>query len=171
MFKARELTKEDEKQLMCMKKEIEEFDGSFEGLRNIANIENYDDFLISLERNKHQELINPDYSPQTTYGFFVDGKLVGGFNLRYVLKGVLFNYGGNIGYLIRPSERKKGYGTVMLKHALSKAKEIGLDKVLVSCRTDNLGSTKVIENNGGIYENDYYDESTDKIFKRYWINL
>ena len=44
-------------------------------------------------------------------------------------------------------------------------------KVLVSCRTDNLGSTKVIENNGGKYENDYYDEPTGKTFKRYWISL
>ena len=55
-------------------------------------------------------MIDPDFSPQTTFGVFVDGKLVGGFNLRHVLKGVLINHGGNLGYLIRPSERKKGYG-------------------------------------------------------------
>lgn len=59
----------------------------------------------------------------------------------------------------------------MLYLALEKAAEIGLEKVLVSCRSENIGSMKVIENNGGIYENDYFEEETGKIFKRYWIDV
>lgn len=59
----------------------------------------------------------------------------------------------------------------MLGLALKKVREIGLEKVLISCREDNVGSAKVIEKNGGIYENNYYDEKLDETYKRYWIYL
>ena len=52
----------------------------------ISNIENYDEFLAKLEKNKHQDLIKPEYSPQTTFGMFDDGRLIGGFSLRHVIK-------------------------------------------------------------------------------------
>ncbi len=56
-----------------------------------------------------------------------------------------------------------------MKLVLEKVRDIGLKKVLVTCRNDNIGSTKVIESNGGIYENDYYDKSLGKVYRRYWI--
>lgn len=171
MLIAREFTKDDELVLKQMVTEINLTDYNFEGLSNISNIEDYDKFLEKLEKNKHQELIKPEYSPQTTFGIFENNRLIGGFNLRHVIKGNLINHGGNIGYLIRPSERGKGYGTKMLYLALEKAAEIGLEKVLVSCRSENIGSMKVIENNGGIYENDYFEEETGKTFKIYWIDV
>lgn len=171
MLIAREFTKDDELMLRHMVDEINLTDSNFEGLSNISNIENYDEFLSKLEKNKHQELIKPEYSPQTTFGIFENDRLIGGFNLRHVIKGNLINHGGNIGYLIRPSERGKGYGTKMLHLALEKADELGLEKVLVSCRVENVGSMKVIENNGGNYENDYFEKDTGKTFKRYWIDV
>lgn len=128
-------------------------------------------FWNNQKKNKHQELIKPEYSPQTIFGVFDDNKLVGGFNLRHIIKGDLIHHGGNTSYLIRPSERKKGYGTIMLGLALKKVREIGLEKVLISCREDNVGSAKVIEKNGEIYENNYYDEKLDETYKRYWIYL
>lgn len=173
MIIAREFNKNDKEQLMVMIKEIMEFDNNFDGLTNIKKcLElDFDEFLNYLERNKYQELINPDYSPQTTFGIFDNGKLIGGFNLRHVIKGQLINHGGNIGYLIRPSERRKGYGTKLLSLALEKAKNMHLNKVLVMCIKENIGSEKVIINNGGIYENDYFDSTTGNTFKRFWIEL
>lgn len=76
---------------------------------------------------------------------------------------------GHIGGGIRPSERKKGYATLMLKLALEKCKEIGLTKVLLVCNKKNTGSAKAIQNNGGILENELLVD--DKIHQRYWINL
>jgi len=171
MLIAREFTKDDELALREMVDEIHLTDFNFEGLNNISNIGNYDDFLEKLENNKHQELIKAEYSPQTTFGVFDNDRLIGGFNLRHEIKGNLINHGGNIGYLIRPSERGKRYGTKLLHLALEKADELGLKKVLVSCRIENVGSMKVIENNGGNYENDYFEEETGKTFKRYWIDV
>ena len=171
MIEVREFTKSDEEQVTNFIDEIRVSDGNFEGMDNIGRMEDFDGFLQTLEKNKHQEFIKPGYSPQTTFGVFDDGKLIGGFNLKHELKGNLINHGGNIGYLVRPSERGKGYGTIILGSALKKAKEIGLGRVLVTCREENIGSSRVIEKNGGIYENDYYDEVNGVRFKRYWINL
>lgn len=171
MLVAREFTMEDQKELIDMLNEIRQSDNNFEGLSNVKNVDNYEEFLEKLEKNKHQELIKPEYSPQTTYGVFDNGKLVGGFNLRHIIKGDLINHGGNIGYLIRPSERGKGYGTKLLHLALEKAQLLGIKNVLVSCRVENIGSNKVIENNGGIYENNYYDENKGETYKRFWIDV
>ena len=171
MLMAREFTSSDKEQLFNMIEEINNYDGNFEGLNNIGRLSDFDEFLNKLENDKHQERIKPEYSPQTTFGVFIDNKLIGGFNLRHLLKGNLINHGGHIGYLIRPSERGKGYGTELLKMALTEAKKLGIEKVLVTCRNENTVSEKVILNNNGIYENDYYEEVAGKTFKRYWIEL
>lgn len=169
MLIAREFAKRDKHQLFDMINETNEYDGNFEGFDAIRKIKNYNVFLKESEIWKHQELINPKYSPQTIFGVFEDERLVGGFVLRHTLKGSLINHGGNIGYFVRPSERKKGYGRIILKLALKEAKDMGLEKVLVTCRNNNIGSKKIIESNGGKYENDYYDEVLGKTFRRYWI--
>ncbi|MBD5156926.1 MAG: GNAT family N-acetyltransferase [Butyrivibrio sp.] len=169
MIIAKEFAEQDKEQLLDMVNEINKYDADFEGLVVIRSIEDYNLFLKKLGEWKHQELINPNFSPQTTFGVFDDKKLVGGFVLRHTLKGTLINNGGNIGYLVRPSKRKMGYGKILLKLALEKARDIGLQKVLVTCRNDNIGSAKVIESNGGVYENDYYDINSGKTYRRYWI--
>ena len=83
----------------------------------------------------------------------------------------MINHGGNIGYLLRKKKKKKGYGTKLLELAIKEAKKLGLKKVLVSCRKENIESEKVIINNNGIYENDYYDESKNETYKRFWIEI
>lgn len=169
MVMMREFLKEDKEKVFDFMKEINEYDGNFEGADDIGRIVDYDVFLNNLEIWKHQEMINPDYSPQTTFGMFDDEKLIGVVVLRHILKGALIHHSGNIGYLVRPVERNKGYGKKLLKLSLVKAKELGLEQVLVTCKKDNIGSMKVIESNGGIYENDYCDEASGKTFKRYWV--
>ena len=56
---------------------------------------------------------------------------------------------GQVGYCVRPSERRKAYGTRMLAMLLEKAAEVGIDEALLTTRQDNLASQGVIENNGG----------------------
>lgn len=51
---------------------------------------------------------------------------------------------GNIGDGVRPTERKKGYVTEIIRLALIRAKEIGLNRVLMSCDKTNIGSKKVL---------------------------
>lgn len=80
-----------------------------------------------------------------------DEKLVGAVSVRpYLTKKLDDDFGGNIGYSIRPSERKKGYATLALKLAIEKCKEINpTGKITVCCYKDNIGSRKAIIKNGG----------------------
>ena len=97
-----------------------------------------------------------------------DKKVIGMSNLRTELNDYLLNYGGHIGYSICPSERKQGYGKIILRETLIKAKELGLERVLVTCNEKNRGSEKIILSNNGIFENKMFDD--DAWVKRYWID-
>jgi predicted acetyltransferase len=77
---------------------------------------------------------------------------------------------GHIGYGIRPSERKKGYATMMLKLALEHCKKVGLEKVLLTCDKSNLASAKTIMKCSGVFENEEKQNDGD-FLQRYWIEL
>jgi predicted acetyltransferase len=109
--------------------------------------------------------------PSSTYWLVnEDRKIIGVVNIRHRLTEKLFHSGEHIGYGIRPSERRKGYTTKLLSLSLEKAKELGIQKVLVVCDADNIGSEKTILNNGGICDIDYVMEDGN-IVKRFWIEL
>jgi predicted acetyltransferase len=105
--------------------------------------------------------------PSTLYWAVVGNKFVGRLDIRHVLTKFLRTYGGNIGYAVIPSERRKGYATEMLRLGLKKAKQIGIKKVMVSCDEKNIASRKVIEKNGGVLENKVNNEGVWKL--RFWI--
>ncbi|MEA5016179.1 MAG: GNAT family N-acetyltransferase [Candidatus Limiplasma sp.] len=97
------------------------------------------------------------------------GRILGAINLRYELNEYLREFGGHIGYGIRPSERGKGYATAMLGMALEKYREAGFKRVLLTCDTWNTASAKVMEHHGGVLEN-VVDRGDERI-ARYWIEL
>jgi len=78
---------------------------------------------------------------------------------------------GHTGYEIRPSQRGRGYGTAILKLALPKAKEIGLNRVLLTCDETNIASRKIIEKNGGVLETKEENPATGVDKLRFWISL
>ena len=82
-----------------------------------------------------------------------DGEYIGQTSIRPELcTPYLLTYGGHIGYSIRPSRRCRGYGKAILALTLEVSREIGLRRVLVTCDSDNIGSRKIIEHNGGQFE-------------------
>ncbi|MCW3125180.1 MAG: GCN5-related N-acetyltransferase [Bacteroidetes bacterium] len=96
---------------------------------------------------------------------------IGNVSIRHSLTDHLFIFGGHIGYIIAPRSRGRGYGTLILMLSLPEASALGLDKVLVTCDNTNTASARIIEKNGGIFENEMYSE-TRKVWKRrYWIDL
>lgn len=110
--------------------------------------------------------------PTTTF-FLLDvdrNRLLGAVNIRHYLNEDLLKDGGHIGDGIRPSERRMGYATEMIRLALIECKKLGIDKVLMVCDKDNIASAKTIINNGGILENEIIDEDGE-VEQRYWITL
>jgi predicted acetyltransferase len=72
---------------------------------------------------------------------------------------------------IRPSRRRQGYGKLILKYGLERAKAFALERVLLTCDEDNLGSRRIIESHGGILENIIEVEQWPAKVCRYWIQL
>lgn len=96
-------------------------------------------------------------------------EVIGLIDIRHELNDMLRAYGGHIGYGVRPSQRRKGYATKMLKLALDYAKSIGLQEVMIGCNHDNEASSKTILACGGVLEKEtMYDHEMVKI---YWITL
>lgn len=81
------------------------------------------------------------------------------------------NYGGHIGYAVRPSERNRGFATEILKQGLTIAKQYGFDRILCVCDEDNYASEKVILKNGGVLENKLLDPEENIFVKRHRIKL
>ncbi len=100
-----------------------------------------------------------------------DGKVLGMLQVRHYLNEYLEKYGGHIGYSVRPSERRKGYAKQMLRIALPFCRELGLDKVLITCIDGNIGSEKTILANGGVYESTVHEPDRNVDLKRFWISL
>ena len=122
------------------------------------------------ERNLRPGRVGADYYwlVDDERGFFI-----GEISIRHKLNDALLQYGGHIGYGVRYSEWSRGYGTLMLKLALEKAKELGIRKVLITCDDDNLASAKVMENNGFTLA-DKVENCIDGekiVTRRYWKEL
>ncbi len=108
--------------------------------------------------------------PSSIYFLMDEDKIIyGAIDIRHELNDYLLRYGGHIGYGIRPSQRRKGYASQMLTLALPIAKELGINKVLITCDKNNVGSAKTIMNNGGILENEVINGN--EVTQRYWIEL
>ncbi len=159
------------KQLMEYREEFfNEGRNTIDGGGGLHQFDNGKDYLDWVESFGSKETVPSGFVPSSTFlAINEDNRLVGIINIRHELNEMLFNVGGHIGYGIRESERRKGYATEMLKLGLEKCKDLGLEKVLVTCNKENLGSAKTILNNNGVFENEMQDG--DNVFKRFWIEV
>lgn len=135
---------------------------------------NYEGWLQNINLLKNEKTCPTNYCPGYQY-FLIrenDNKLVGMINLRYNLNEWMLENGGHIGYSVRPTERGKGYNKINLYLCLIKAKELKLDKVLLTASDDNPGSFKSILSLGGVLENKVIDyENENMLMGRYWIDV
>lgn len=109
------------------------------------------------------------FVPETVFWLIVDGDIYAGeLGVRHHLTDSLLRFGGHIGYKIRPTLRRKGYGTLMCKLGIEEAHKLGIDDILITCDDNNIGSKKIIEANGGILK-DKVNNNRGVLTCRYWI--
>lgn len=115
----------------------------------------YEDWLTAVTANTNIETVNVNWVVTDTF-FAVDekGKIVGIIDLRHTLNDFLKDL-GNCGYSVRPSERRKGYATEMLRLLLPIAKNAGMKELHLSVERDNEASIKTIVKNGGKHERSF----------------
>ena len=128
----------------------------------------FDHYLEHLEVKTASEGLVPD-----SVFFLLDedrNRLLGAVNIRHYLNEALLKEGGHIGDGIRPGERRKGYASEMIRLALIECRKLGIDRVLMTCDKDNVGSVKSIIKNGGVLENEFVN-SDGVTEQRYWISV
>ena len=104
--------------------------------------------------------------------WLVEGdEFIGEASIRHELTAHLLKEGGHVGYGIRPSRQRQGYGRLILALALEECRRLGIGRVLVTCLDDNVASARVIEANGGALENVIDDPAGHGPLRRYWISL
>ncbi len=145
----------------------------FGGRLNPAALRNngapYDKWLRWMQEDRHADTCPEGAVPQTLY-FAVrhDGRLLGAVTIREHLDEKFKLDGGNVGYGVRPSERKKGYAKTMLRLALVKLAEAGIVDVILTCAEDNIGSENTKRACGAVYLNTVMNIDGEKI-KRFGI--
>lgn len=100
-----------------------------------------------------------------------DNKLIGMINVRWNLTEEMKRFGGNIGYGIRPTERRKGYNKINLYLGLLEAKKIGLDRVMLDCETSNIASSKTMTSLGGVLDRTEIDPYDGILTSVYYIDI
>ena len=129
--------------------------------------ERFDEYLQTLRQAETEPLAGR--VPATQFWLIADDDVyVGELDLRHRLNQALRRYGGHIGYRIRPSRRRKSYGTLLCRLGIAEARRRGIADVLITCDDDNIGSWKIIEANGGQLA-DRVDNRRGALTRRYWI--
>ncbi len=99
----------------------------------------------------------------------VDGEIVGRVSIRFALNEALAEKGGHVGYAVRPDFRRRGYASEILRQSIGRIRASGVERVLVVCDDDNVGSATVIERCGGRLESVVTPDDGSVPFRRYWI--
>src|SRR5450631_2694263 len=132
--------------------------------------DDFNSFLCRLDECARGNGLPDGFVAHSTYWLVRDkAEVVGVSNIRHSLTEALRREGGNIGYGIRPSARHQGLGITILRESLSRATELGLTRVLVTCGKANIGSVRSILRNGGVLDSEEYLPHRGEIVQRYWI--
>lgn len=130
------------------------------------------DFPAFVERILHFAA-NPvaTFVPQSPFWITLGDAYVGRLDIRHHLNENLLAFGGHIGYDIRPSMRRRGFGTRALELGLVEARKLGIERALVTTSEHNIASRKIIEANGGVLENMIPTRFRPELTCRYWIEV
>ncbi len=141
-------------------KEFYEYDSDINGSGGLHRyLDDYEGWLEKLKEDANRE---PSEEKVPALAFFLvreaDKRIVGMSSVRLALNEKLKNYGGHIGYAIRPTERGKGYNNFNLYLGLKVCDEHGIETVFMDADLINPASWKTMEFFGGKRVREYFDD-------------
>lgn len=156
------------------RQELLEADCTFDGtlsLKRMPDMQEYVDYVIDRANPIHE---TPEQNDLVTLLFCMrksDSKILGSIQIRHEMDEFKRLYSGHIGYSVRPSERRKGYATRILKFAVDYCRTLGIKDINISCMTDNEASRRTILANGGKYRDTvhFHSDQLDIDLERYLI--
>ena len=146
-------TKKREKEAVEFIEEFIKYKSNINGTGGLDKMyHNYEKWLLKINNSLNKETVESENVTSSTFFVIreIDNKIIAMINIRHYLNDDLLKHGGHIGFGVRPTERKKGYATELLKYALIKLNELGIQNALLTCDKSNIGSAKTIKNNLGI---------------------
>lgn len=145
--------------------ESDRHDGA--GIETLQGPEDFEAWIELLNAEEH----TPQQPGHVTcsYWWITDGAdYLGAIALRHELNEYLYNFGGHVGYSVRPAYRRRGIASEALRQVVTRAHERGMERLLLTCDSDNIGSQRTIVANGGVLE-DTRQRADGAVTLRYWI--
>lgn len=159
-------------QIAGYRREMLDAGSSMDGCGSLARTEDPMVWLTQVESLRREETCPKPWVPATQFvALSQTGELLGMIQVRHRFNDFLERYGGHIGYSVRPSQRRQGVAKEMLRQALIYCRELGLERVLITCLEDNEASRRTILANGGVYESTVFEPQEQERLQRYWIAL
>lgn len=142
------------------------------GGAGMETFDSYNEWLGHVIAHHNDVNIPENRVPATTFLAYDGDELIGVIDIRHRLNEYLENYGGHIGYGVRPSKRRQGYAKKILNEGLKYCKtKLNLSWVLITCDEDNIGSNKTILANNGLLIDKIFNNNSNKYTNRYKIKL
>lgn len=158
-------------EIIAYRQEMLDAGSDMDGCGNLRRCERAQDWVDFNLLLKNKETVPERWVVSTQFAYVrkLDGRILGMLQVRHYLNDYLREYAGHIGYSVRPTERRKGVATAMLREALPFCKSIGLDRVMIACEPCNPGSRGTILNNGGVYWRTVHFPPEDIDLEQYWV--
>lgn len=122
--------------------------------------------------NEFQGDVAPGRVPHTMLYGFLDAVIVGRCSVRHTLNAGLSEIGGHIGYGVAPPFRRQGFATQLFRAGREHLKSLGVDRAFMTCDSANIGSSTLIENAGGVLQDEVLDAVDDDVtILRFWVDL
>lgn len=144
-------------------------DGHYHNWPMPSTRQSFASFLTDLDMAFTHPL--PGYVPEQTFWLVVEREVCGVLHFRNPLNEALRQFGGHVGYTIRPSQRNRGLGSLILQLGLTLIWQVapGLERILLTCYENNPASQRIIERNGGRWERSLHLTAHPSAIRHYWI--
>ena len=161
---------EDKENVMTYRREFIAAGDHLHGTAMLGDYDAYEEWYADVVKNSSEETVAEGWVPSTTLlAYNKENTLVGMIDIRHKLNDYLLEFGGHVGYSVRPTARRQGVATQMLTQTLKICRQLGIKKRLVTCDKTNIASAATIIKCGGILENEVFEG--DALIQRYWIEI